>query len=84
MEGHELPFVLAVGTKEAVTDLAALTISDADLTSALYQVEDRAPYYQEIKRGELQPRRCEHCDYCKATHQLTSIIDYRDLVDDDE
>lgn len=84
LEGHGLPFVLAVGTKEAVTDLAALTISDADLTSALYQVEDRAPYYQKIKRGELQPRRCEHCDYCKATRQLTSIIDYRDLVDDDE
>lgn len=84
LEGHELPFVLAVGTKEAVTDLAALTISDADLTSALYQVEDRAPYYQEIKRGELQPRRCEHCDYCKATRQLTGIIDYRDLMDDDE
>ena len=84
LEGHELPFVLAVGTKEAVTDLAALTISEADLTSALYQVEDRAPYYQKIKRGEIQPRRCEHCDYCKATRQLTSIIDYRDLVDDDE
>ena len=84
LESHGLPFVLAVGTKEAVTDLAALTISDADLTSALYQVEDRAPYYQKIKRGELQPRRCEHCDYCKATRQLTGIIDYRDLVDDDE
>lgn len=84
LEGHGLPFVLAVGTKEAVTDLAALTISDADLTSALYQVEDRAPYYQEIKRGSRRPSRCEHCDYCKATRQLTGIIDYRDLVDDDE
>lgn len=83
LEGHALPFVLAVGTKEAVTDLAALSVSDADLTSALYQVEDRAPYYQSIKRGEHQPKRCERCDYCKATRELTGIIDYRELVEDD-
>ena len=74
--------MLAVGTKESVTDLAAITISDADLTSALYQVEDRAPYYQRIKRGEVQPSRCERCDYCKATRRLTNIIDYRELVGD--
>ena len=79
LEGHGLPFVLAVGTKETVTDLAALSVSDADLTSALYQVEDRAPYYQSIKRGERQPRRCEHCDYCRATRELTEIVDYREL-----
>lgn len=84
LEGHGLPFVLAVGTKESVTDLAAITISDADLTSALYQVEDRAPYYQRIKRGEVQPSRCERCDYCKATRRLTNIIDYRELVGDDD
>lgn len=82
LEGHGLPFVLAVGTKESVTDLAAITISDADLTSALYQVEDRAPHYQRIKRGEVQPSRCERCDYCKATRRLTNIIDYRELVGD--
>lgn len=82
LEGHGLPFVLAVGTKEAEPDLAALTVPDAYLTSALYQVEDRAPYYQQIKRGERQPRRCEHCDYCRATRRLTGIVDYHDLEDD--
>lgn len=83
LEGHGLPFVLAVGTKEAVTDLAALSISDADLTSALYQVEDRAPYYQAVKEGREAPRRCECCNYCKATRELTGIIDYRELVEND-
>ena len=83
LEGHGLPFVLAVGTKETVTDLAALSISDADLTSALYQVEDRAPYYQAIKEGREKPFRCEHCDYCKATRELTGIIGYRELAEND-
>lgn len=82
LEGHGLPFILAVGTKETEPDLAALSVSDWDLTSALYQVEDRAPYYKQIKRGERQPRRCEHCDYCRSTRRLTEIVDYRDLADD--
>ena len=83
LEGHQLPFILAVGTKETETDLAALYLSDADLTSALYQVEDRAPYYQRIKRGEIPPRRCEHCSYCRVTRRLRRIIHYRDLVEQD-
>lgn len=82
LEGHGLPFILAVGTKETEPDMTALSISDGDLTSALYQVEDRAPYYQRIKRGEVPARRCEHCDYCRATRRLTEIVDYRDLADD--
>lgn len=84
LEGHGLPFILAVGTKETEPDLAALLVSDVDLTSALYQVEDRAPYYQQIKRGEQPARRCEHCDYCRATRRLTEIVDYRELADDAE
>ena len=78
VEGHMLPFILAVGTKEASPDLAALYISDADLSAKLAEVEDRAPRYQAIKEGREQPRRCEHCDYCKATRKLTAIRNYKE------
>ena len=81
LEGHNLPFVLAAGTKENEPDLATIYISDEDLTAGLYQVEDRAPRYQAIKEGREQPSRCERCDYCKATRHLNSIIHYKDLVD---
>lgn len=84
LEGHGLPFILAVGTKENEPDLAALSISDADLTAGLCQVEDRAPRYQAIKEGRETPRRCEHCDYCRATRVLTGITDYRELGGTDE
>lgn len=84
LEGHGLPFILAVGTKENEPDLAALSISDADLTAGLCQVEDRAPRYQAIKAGEIAPRRCERCDYCRATRVLTGITDYRELGGTDE
>ena len=80
IEGHMLPFVLAVGAKENSPDLAALYIPDEDLAAKLAEVEDYAPRYQSIKEGYIPPVRCEHCDYCKATKRLTSILDYREIT----
>lgn len=82
IEGHMLPFILAVGTKEDSPDLAAMYISDEDLAAKLAEVEDNAPRYQAIKDGRIQPSRCEHCDYCKATKQLTAILNYKEMIPD--
>ena len=79
IEGHNRPFVLAVGTKEAEPDLAALYISDEDLSAKLAEIEDNAPRYQAIKEGREEPRRCECCDYCKATRKLDRIVNYKEL-----
>ena len=62
LAGYMLPFILAVGTKEESPDLEALYIADEDLAAKLAEVEDRAPRYQAIKEGRIQPTRCEHCD----------------------
>lgn len=79
IEGHMLPFILAVGTKEDSPDLAAMYIDDGDLAAKLAEVEDNAPRYQSIKEGHIQPTRCEHCDYCKATKRLTGILNYKEI-----
>jgi len=79
VEGNMLPFILAVGTKEDSPDLAALYIADEDLAAKLHEVEDLAPRYQAIKEGRIQPARCEHCAYCRATKRLDAIVNYKDL-----
>ena len=79
IEGHMLPFVLSVGTKETEPDLAAMYIDDTDLAAALAVVEDNAPRYQAIKEVKIQPTRCEHCAYCRATKRLTSILNYKEF-----
>lgn len=84
VEGNMLPFVLAVGTKEDSPDLAALFISDADLSAKLAEIEDAAPRYQAIKEGRIPPRRCEHCAYCRMTKHLSGIINYKELSEDAE
>ena len=79
IEGHMLPFILAVGTKEDEPDLEALYIPDSDLAAALAVVEDNAPRYQAIKEGKIEPHACGHCPYCRARKKLHSIINYREM-----
>lgn len=78
VEGHMFPFILAVGTKEDSPDLAALYIPDSDLAAKLAEVEESAPRYQAVKKGEVAPHRCERCAYCRSTKRLTAILDYRE------
>lgn len=79
VEGHMLPFLLAVGTREEPADLAALYIPDDALRAKLYEVEDLAPRFQAIKEGREEPRRCERCPWCRATRTLRTIVDFREV-----
>lgn len=79
VEGHMMPFILAVGTREEPADLAALYIPDDALRAKLYEVEDLAPRFQAIKEGREEPRRCERCPWCRATRTLRTIVDFREV-----
>ena len=79
LEGHMLPFILAVGTKESEPDLAAIYIPDQELAAKLEEVESLSPRYQAIKRHKIEPVGCGKCPYCRSQKKLTKIIDYREL-----
>ena len=79
VEGHMMPFILAVGTREEPAGLAALYIPDDALRAKLYEVEDLAPRFQAIKEGREEPRRCERCLWCRATRTLRTIVDFREV-----
>ena len=79
IEGNMLPFIINAGTKENEPNLCAFYISDTDLAAKLAEVEDNAPRYQAIKEGRIEPRRCEHCDYCRSSRRLHNIINYKEL-----
>ena len=82
VEGNHLPFFIAGATKEDETDIGIFQIPQAYLDAALEQVKELAPRYQAIKNGEIEPVRCEQCDYCKRTKVLTKIISLEDLKDE--
>lgn len=77
VEGHMLPFILAVGTKEAEPNLDAIYIPDQELTAKLEEVRSLSPRYQAIKRHEIEPASCGTCPYCRSRKHLDRITDYR-------
>lgn len=79
VEGNGLPFYLAVATKEAEPDISIIRMPQHVIDAAWAVIEHDAPRYAAIKRGEVEPVRCEKCDYCKATKVLDRVIDLDEL-----
>ena len=74
--GKKLPFYLAAVTKEKVPDVAVIEIPQHILDAALGLVEAKIERFDLIKSGDVEPIRCETCDFCKATKRLTAPVIY--------
>ena len=65
-----LPFYIVAVTKEKVPDVAVIQIPQYVLDTALKVVEAKIDRFDLVKHGEIEPERCEVCDYCKKTKRL--------------
>ena len=68
--GKKLPFFLAAVTKEKIPDVKVIEIPQHILDAALQMVEAKIERFDLIKTGQVEPIRCESCDYCKRTKVL--------------
>jgi hypothetical protein len=68
--GLRLPFYLDAATKEEVTDLDIIHVKQDALDFALERFKQDVESYDAMKKGILEPDRCEKCDYCKLTKVL--------------
>lgn len=68
--GKKLPFFLAAVTKEKIPDVKVIEIPQHILDAALQMVEAKIERFDLIKTGQVEPIRCEECDYCKLTKIL--------------
>jgi hypothetical protein len=62
-----LPFYIVAVTKEKVPDIDVIRLDQSVLDTALALVEAKIERFDMIKHGEVEPKRCGRCDYCKAT-----------------
>lgn len=69
-DGDKKDFALAVATKEIVTDLRLFKFKDDTLKEAYNLVYNKAPRFDSIKKGLIQPDSCGVCDYCKSKRVL--------------
>lgn len=70
-KNKKLPFRLAVVTKQKVPDKRIFQMSDQTIDDALQEILIKAPLFDKIKKGEEECFRCENCDYCKRTKNLS-------------
>lgn len=73
------PSIWAVSKQQPYPDKAALSfnsIKDHDwLEEAMTEILEKQERYFDLINGKAKPERCEKCDYCRATKQITHFID---------
>ena len=75
-----LPFYIVAVTKEKVPDVAVIQIPQHILDTALKVVEAKIDRFDLIRNGDIEPMRCERCEYCKQTKVLTEPTIYESEV----
>ena len=78
--GEELPCYLAFVTNEENPEICIVNVDDMELKNALNEIEMNMSSVLMVRNGEVEPVRCEKCDYCKATKRLTHAISYQELI----
>lgn len=81
VEGNGLPVYLNVITKEEPPDIATIEIPQHTLDAEMTILSEKLPYFDAIKTGVVDPPRCEHCAYCRATKKQTGPISLDDLIE---
>lgn len=78
--GERLPFFIAAASKEEEPDIELIWIPDDRLHEKLIEIEQNTPKIMMLKTGEVEPIRCDLCDYCKHTKVLTKPIHFSELL----
>lgn len=78
--GKRLPFFIAAVSKEKEPDIEVIAVEQSFMDEAMVEVERNTRNILAFKNGEIQPMRCEQCDYCKATKVLTKPIWSNELI----
>lgn len=61
-------------------DIQLIAVEQSLLDEAITEVERNVSGIVALKNGEVNPIRCEHCDYCKHTRILKAPIWSSELI----
>ena len=77
--GKKLPFFLACISKEKVPDHEIIWIDDESLEERLFNEQANIIHVGMLKRGEVKPRKCGMCEYCRSKKRVTKAINWREI-----
>lgn len=68
--GLILPCYILAATKEEVPDIRLFRIPEHAMDTELELLEGDMEHLMAVKSGDVEPERCEECNYCKETRVL--------------
>lgn len=74
----ELPYLLAVVTKEEVPDKQLFTINKQRAEETMQEIITKAPIFDAMKKGKEEIYGCGVCDYCRSIKKL-SLNDIKEI-----
>ena len=80
--GKQLPFIIAVCTKEKYSKRALLQIQQEIMDRELEFLKQFLPYMQKIKNGEIPAEHCNKCDFCVSKQKTDKIWWYTDYFEE--
>lgn len=78
--GKKLPCIIAGVDKQDISDLDCILIPEDQLKYQLDQLRWKMPHIIDVKNYNIEPVRCGHCDYCRATKKLERLISPDELI----
>ena len=74
--GKQLPFIIAVATKQKYSQRALLQIPQEELDTKLEFLKNYLPHIQELKQSKVEPISCGRCSYCISQKKCDRIYFY--------
>lgn len=78
--GKRLPFYIAGVSKEKEPNIEVIQVEQQKLDEALIEIKTNTPKIMMLKNKEIEPIRCELCDYCRHTKVLKKPIASSELL----
>lgn len=76
--GKQLPFIIAVCTKEKYSQRALLQIDQDVMDTELEFLQQYLPHLQDVKQGKIEPQKCNCCNWCISKQKTDKIWWYTD------
>lgn len=82
-EGDWFSFYIAAVSKQDYPDKEIICMDDTEdvprFSQELEEVKRNMPRILAVKSGEIEPERCERCNYCRSTRMLKNAIHWTEL-----
>lgn len=75
------PYIVAV-TKEDPPNKAVIHFEESRFTFEYDYIKYKIDRILQVKNGELEPIRCERCNYCRSTRKLSGTIEVGALINE--